>query len=66
MNTILLGNLIKIRWIAIFGQLCALFVVTYILNIKIPLYESLTVIVLSVLPVLSVLSVLSVLPLLSV
>ncbi len=49
MNTILLGNLIKIRWIAIFGQLCALFVVTYILNIKIPLYESLTVIVLSVL-----------------
>ena len=28
MNTILLGNLIKIRWIAIFGQILAIFVLT--------------------------------------
>ncbi len=48
MNTILLGNLIKIRWIAIFGQLFAIIFVTLALDIKIPLYESLFVILLSI------------------
>ena len=49
MNTILLGNLIKIRWIAIFGQFFAVFFVYYILEINIPLYETLIIILLSVL-----------------
>ena len=49
MNTILLGNLIKIRWIAIFGQFFAVFFVYYILKINIPLYETLLIILLSVL-----------------
>ena len=44
MNTILLGNLIKIRWIAIIGQLVAIFFVKFIINIEIPFYESLTII----------------------
>ena len=48
MNTILLGNLIKIRWIAIFGQILAIFFVTYIIKIQIPLYETLSIILLSV------------------
>ena len=48
MNTILLGNLIKIRWIAIFGQILAVFFVTYIIKIQIPLYETLLIILLSV------------------
>ena len=48
MNTILLGNLIKIRWIAIFGQLFAVFFVSYIIKIQIPLYEILTIILFSV------------------
>ena len=48
MNTILLGNLIKIRWIAIFGQILAIFFVTFIINIQIPLYETLSIIILSV------------------
>ena len=48
MNTILLSNLIKIRWIAIFGQLSAIFIVTFILFIKIPFYETLIVILSSV------------------
>ena len=48
MNTILLGNLIKIRWIAIIGQLVAIFFVKYLINIDIPFYESLAVILLSV------------------
>ncbi len=47
MNTILLGNLIKIRWIAIFGQLFAVVSVTFLLNIDIPIYETLLVIVIS-------------------
>ncbi len=47
MNTILLGNLIKIRWIAIFGQILAIFFVTYIIKIQIPLYETLLIILLS-------------------
>tara|TARA_A100000164_G_scaffold19141_1_gene15531 strand:+ start:198 stop:1427 length:1230 start_codon:yes stop_codon:yes gene_type:complete len=48
MNTILLGNLIKIRWIAIFGQILAIFFVTYVIKIQIPLYETLSIILLSV------------------
>mgnify|MGYP001436386750 CR=1 FL=1 len=48
MNTILLGNLIKIRWIAIFGQILATFFVTYIIKIQIPLYETLSIILLSI------------------
>ena len=41
MNTILLGNLIKIRWIAIFGQFLAVFFVSYVVKIQIPLFETL-------------------------
>ena len=41
MNTILLGNLIKIRWIAIFGQLTALLFANYILEINILLFQTL-------------------------
>ena len=48
MNTILLGNLIKIRWIAIFGQSLAVFIVFYIIKIEILLFEILTIILLSV------------------
>ena len=48
MNTILLGNLIKIRWIAIIGQLIAIFFVKFIIKIEIPFYESLAIILLSV------------------
>ena len=48
MNTILLGNLIKIRWIAIFGQILAIFFVSYIIEIEIPLIETLLIILLSV------------------
>ncbi len=49
MNTILLGNLIKIRWIAIFGQVFAIFFVSFVLKIQIPLLETLSIILLSVL-----------------
>ena len=48
MNTILLGNLIKIRWIAIFGQILAIFFVSYIIKIQIPFIETLLIILLSV------------------
>ncbi len=48
MNTILLGNLIKIRWIAISGQILAIFFVSYIIKIEIPLIETLLIILLSV------------------
>ena len=48
MNTILLSNLIKIRWIAIFGQVFAIFFVFFIINIKIPIFETLFIILLSV------------------
>ena len=48
MNTILLGNLIKIRWIAIFGQLIAIFFVFYIIKIQIPFFEALIIILLSI------------------
>ena len=48
MNTILLGNLLKIRWIAIFGQLIAIFFVFYIIKIQIPFFEALIIILLSI------------------
>ena len=48
MNTILLGNLIKIRWIAIIGQLAAIFFVYHFLNIKIPILASIFIILVSV------------------
>ena len=48
MNTILLGNLIKIRWIAIFGQLLAILFVAFIIKIKIPIFEASLVIFISV------------------
>ena len=48
MNTILLGNLIKIRWIAIFGQVLAIFFVSFIIKIQIPIFETLSIILLSV------------------
>jgi len=48
MNTILLGNLIKIRWIAISGQLLAIFLVYLVLQIEIPFFEALTIILLSI------------------
>ena len=48
MNTILLGNLIKIRWIAIFGQVLAVFFVSFIIKIQIPFFEILSIIFLSV------------------
>ena len=48
MNTILLGNLIKIRWIAITGQLIAIFFVSFVIRIHIPFFEALLVILLSV------------------
>ena len=47
MNTILLGNLIKIRWIAITGQLFAIIFVTYFFNIEIPFFEALIIILFS-------------------
>ena len=48
MNTILLGNLIKIRWIAIFGQFFAIFFVYFVIKIQIPFFETLSIILLSV------------------
>ncbi len=47
MNTILLGNLIKIRWIAIFGQLFAIIFVFFVLDISIPFYEAFVIILFS-------------------
>ncbi len=47
MNNILLGNLIKIRWIAISGQILTIFIVSFITKIQIPLYETLLIILLS-------------------
>ncbi len=49
MNTVLLANLIKIRWIAILGQLVTLFVVYYFLNFSIPITSCLIVVLLSIL-----------------
>ena len=48
MNTILIANLIKIRWIAIFGQFAAIFFVHSILEINLLFFECILVIMLSV------------------
>ena len=48
MNTILLGNLIKIRWIAIIGQFVAIFFVSFLTDIEIPFIEAFFVILFSV------------------
>jgi two-component system sensor histidine kinase RegB len=48
-STVLLANLIKIRWIAIVGQLITLFTIFFIFNFTIPLTECLFVILLSIL-----------------
>ena len=48
MNTVLLTNLIKIRWIAILGQLITLLVIYFILNFSLPLTECLAVVLLSI------------------
>ncbi len=48
MNTILLGNLIKIRWIAITGQFFAIFFVSFLTDIEIPFAEASIVILFSV------------------
>jgi len=48
MNTILLRNLIKIRWIAIFGQILAILFVSFVIKIQIPFFETLSIILLSV------------------
>ena len=49
MSTVLLANLIKIRWIAIVGQLITLFTIFFIFNFTIPLTECLLVVLLSIL-----------------
>ena len=49
MDTVLLANLIKIRWLAILGQLTTLLVINFLLNFKIPLIECISVIILSLL-----------------
>ena len=49
MNTVLLINLIKIRWIAIVGQLTTLFSIFFVFNFTIPLTECLIVVALSIL-----------------
>ena len=49
MNTVLLINLIKIRWIAITGQLITLFTIFFVFNFNIPLKECLVFVLLSIL-----------------
>ena len=49
MNTILLTNLIKIRWLAILGQLATLLIVGVIFSFDIPLSKCFIVILLSIL-----------------
>jgi len=48
MNTILLSNLIKIRWIAIIGQFFAILIVHFLFKINILILESLVVVLFSV------------------
>ncbi len=48
MNTVLLTNLIKIRWLAIVGQLITLLVIFFILNFSIPIVECIVVVILSI------------------
>ena len=49
MNTVLLANLIKIRWIAIAGQLITLFIIFFVFNFSIPISKCLAVVLLSIL-----------------
>ncbi len=49
MNTVLLANLVKIRWLAIIGQLITLFIIYFALNFNIPLSKCLIVVSLSLL-----------------
>ncbi len=48
MNTVLLANLIKIRWLAIIGQLSTLLIVNLIFDFSIPFKECLLVVLLSI------------------
>ena len=48
MNTILLTNLIKIRWLAILGQLITLFVIFFILDFSLPMFLCLMVVLSSI------------------
>ena len=48
MNTILLTNLIKIRWLAILGQLVTLFVIFFILDFSLPMFLCLMVVLSSI------------------
>ena len=48
MNTVLLTNLIKIRWLAIIGQITALFIVYKVFNFSIPINICLFVVSLSI------------------
>ena len=48
MNTVLLANLIKIRWLAILGQLTTLLIVFYILEFLIPINLCLFIVFLSI------------------
>jgi len=48
MNTILLSNLIKIRWIAIIGQFFAILIVYFLFKINIHILESLVIVIFSV------------------
>jgi len=47
-NNILLSNLVNIRWVAIFGQLIAILFVYFFLNISIPIFLCLSVVVFSI------------------
>jgi len=47
-NTVLLTNLIKIRWLAILGQLITLLVIYFALNFSIPITACLVVVLLSI------------------
>ena len=49
MHTVLLTNLIKIRWFAILGQLITLFVTYFVLNFLIPIIACLIVVIFSIL-----------------
>ena len=49
MNKVLLTNLIKIRWIAIIGQLITLFTIYFVFNFTIALAECLFVVLISIL-----------------
>ncbi len=48
MNTILLVNLIKIRWLAIFGQFTTLLIINFLFSFNIPLFECFIVVFLSI------------------